>query len=100
MNRRLALVSILTLLVCLCDAATTSVARAQSGDPPAVLEGRPDADASQTGAPGAGLGPVFESQSAGIAFRAPADCNLIRRPGAESVVTRSFCGRTNGRPPT
>ena len=85
MNRRLARVSILTLLVCLFGAAT-SVARAQSGDPPPVLEGRPDADPTQTGASGAGLGAVFESQSAGIAFRAPADCKPIRRPGADEIV--------------
>ena len=86
MNRRFARVSIPTLLVCLCGAATTSVARAQSGDPPPVLEGRPDANPSQSGVPGAGLGPVFESQSAGIAFRAPADCKQIRRPGADEVI--------------
>ena len=85
MNRRFARVSIFTLLVCLCVAAP-SVARAQSGNPPPVLEGRPDAEPSQTGAPGAGLGPVFESQSAGIAFRAPADCKQIRRPGADEVI--------------
>ena len=76
-----------TLLVCLLGTVSPAV-RAQDGGaaPGSVLQGRPDADPNQAAQPGAGLGPVFESQSAGIAFRAPADCKLVRRPGADEIV--------------
>jgi hypothetical protein len=86
MNRWFASISIYCLFVCVCCATTTPLARAQTGDPPSVLEDRPDADPNNAAQPRAGLGPVFESQSAGLAFRAPADCKQVRRPGADEIV--------------
>ena len=85
MNRWSAYISLLTLLVCLCG-ARTPVARGQGSGPPPVLEGRPDADPNDAGRSGSGLGAVFESQSAGIAFRTPSDCKQVRRPGADEIV--------------
>ncbi len=51
-------------------------AGAQSADVPPVLKDRPDAEPQS--AP-ARLGVVFQSLSAGIAFRGPDDCKQIRR---------------------
>lgn len=51
-------------------------AGAQAADSPPILKDRPDADAPS--AP-ARLGAVFQSLSAGIAFRGPDDCKEIRR---------------------
>jgi hypothetical protein len=58
---------------------------AQNAEMPSVLEGRPDAEtgASTTGAQ---LGRVFESKSAGIAFRGPSDSQEIRRSGGDEIV--------------
>ena len=91
MNRRIACVSSYPLVLCLVSCALTSVARAQSDQPGSVLEGRPDAEPGDVrvdgaGAGGARLGDVFESQSAGIAFRAPADARLVRRGGGDEIV--------------
>jgi hypothetical protein len=76
--------STVMLLVCLCS-ALAPVARGQTSTPP-VLEGRPDADPNDAGRSSVNLGGVFESQSAGLAFRAPADCKQLRRPGADEIV--------------
>src|SRR5678815_4909773 len=89
MNRRIACVSTFWLILGVCCGAP-SIARGQSGDPAPVLEGRPDAEPADSRtdarAGAAHLGDVFESQSAGIAFRAPLDCKQIRRPGADEIV--------------
>ena len=88
MYRRFARVWIYpSLLACLFGAASTTVLAQDGGAAPgAVLEGRPDADPKHAAQPSAGLGPVFESQSAGIAFRVPTDCKQVRQAGADEIV--------------
>src|SRR5688572_1453695 len=51
--------------------------------PPTILKGRPDAESSDQL-----LGPVYESQSAGISFRPPADATQIKRGGVPDEVVQ------------
>ena len=87
-RRRIALVSTVPLVLCLVGAALSPLARAQdAAGPGSVLEGRPDAEPGAEDRAGAvRLGDVFESQSAGIAFCAPADCRKLRRAGGDEIV--------------
>ena len=47
-----------------------------------VLAGRPDADPVAEPL----VGPKFESKAAGIAFRPPAGCKEVRKPGSDEIV--------------
>jgi len=67
--------------------ATASLVRAEEkadaeAEPATILKGRPDVPSGEL------LGPVYESQSAGIAFRPPADAKQIKRGGVPDEVVQ------------
>src|SRR5882724_5122091 len=65
-----------------------SATRAQVAEPEPVLPGRPDATVSPDATHNELLGKSFESQAAGIAFRAPANCKEVRpRAGGDEIVS-------------
>ncbi len=82
---------LLSSLGCAAFAGLAGVPVASAQAPDDVLQGRPDAapepaDGEADADAAAALGGVFESQSAGIAFRAPAGCREIRHTGGDDIV--------------
>jgi hypothetical protein len=66
----------------------TCAALGQANEPTSILPGRPDTHAATKPVSIAGLGPTFESVSAGIAFKPPANSNQIHRAvSGDEIVT-------------
>ena len=85
--------SVGAVMLCAAVAALAADAPAAGKAAPApvpILRDSPEASGEQA------LGPAFESQAAGIAFRAPPDCKEIRKPVPDEIVEIHQRGKRDG----